>query len=475
MAKKTAVAARSVTLPDLDLEGNLGYLDGLAKFLALKGNTLLIKGYAGAGKTTLSLQLLRQLAREGNGVYISSRVSEAKVGGHLPWVKEGRITGTRYRFIDLRLGTSSTVIEEMTRLLRSGQAKPSVIVVDTWDALAKELEEKERLKAEKTLMALADSSRARIVFVSEEPGRTTMDYLVDGIIELVRSEEHGRIFREVEVQKLRGTLIEQHKYLYTLLGGAFRHLQPYAPPKLSDAKSFKPITDLDFAVSFGSAGMDGIFGGIRKGSTFAMEYTEMIPYTAIRTIEITLAINALNAGHGVFLLTLPGASMKGVTSLIQPHVTPEVFSERLAIGMMENRPDAKPPFYPVEGGDAKKAAAAMSEAISRVRSHSTDSSVVVIESVGQLEGMFASHVNNLLEGLATRVSKIQQSSTDCMLLLIQPDSMLKSQILSMCRGYARLFVKDRSIVLMGEKPSTEAYVLEHSEENSLIPELTKIV
>ena len=77
----TKAAAKAATISELDIEANLRYLDGLARFLTLKGNTLLIKGYAGAGKTTLSLQLLRQLARDGSGVYISSRVSQDKVGG----------------------------------------------------------------------------------------------------------------------------------------------------------------------------------------------------------------------------------------------------------------------------------------------------------------------------------------------------------------------------------------------------------
>src|SRR5208282_1220350 len=176
------------------------------------------------------------------------------VSGHLPWVKDGKIAGQKYNFLDIRLGTASSVLEALTNVItpRPRGKKPSVIVLDTWDALAKEMDEKERLKAEKILIALADSSKARIIFVSEEPGRTTMDYLVDGIIELVRSEEHERIFREVEVQKLRGTLVDQHKYLYTLLGGVFRHLQPYSPPKISAAKRFEPIPDLDFAFSFGS-------------------------------------------------------------------------------------------------------------------------------------------------------------------------------------------------------------------------------
>jgi KaiC/GvpD/RAD55 family RecA-like ATPase len=460
-----------------DFESNLRYLDGLAKFLSLKGNTLLIKGYAGAGKTTLSLQLLQQLAKDGSGIYISSRVSQEKVGQHLPWMKDGKIAGQKYKFIDIRLGTASSILEELTGVInsRGGGKKASVIVLDTWDALAKEMEEKERLKAEKMLITLADSSKARIIFVSEEPGRTTMDYLVDGIIELVRSEEHERIFREVEVQKLRGTLVDQHKYLYTLVGGIFRHLQPYAPPTISDAKRFDPIGDLDFAFSFGSESMDSVFGGLRKGSTFALEYNEKIPYTAIRTIEITMAINALNAGHGVFLIPLPGASTQGVTSLIEPFVSHEVFSEGLAIATMGGQESLKPPFHSLNIESPRKAAANASEIIGQVRKNSKLGDVVVIESVGQLESTFASNMNGLLEGIAARVSHISQESADGMLLTLQSDSQIKSRVLAMCRGYARLFVKDRSVVLLGEKPATEAFVLEHSEENSLIPKLTRIV
>jgi DNA replication protein DnaC len=52
----------------------LAKLDGLAEFLQTGGNTLLIKGDAGTGKTTLALQLMKSLAGKDGGVYISARV-----------------------------------------------------------------------------------------------------------------------------------------------------------------------------------------------------------------------------------------------------------------------------------------------------------------------------------------------------------------------------------------------------------------
>jgi hypothetical protein len=43
------------------------------------------------------------------------------------------------------------------------------------------------------------------------------------------------------------------------------------------------------------------------------------------------------------------------------------------------------------------------------------------------------------------------------------------------KGHARFFTKDRSVVLLGEKLATKAFVLERSEDDSLIPKRTRIV
>ena len=453
-------------------------LDEIAKFLSLGGNTLLIKGYAGAGKTTLALQLLSQLSPGGRGVYISSRVSKEKIVHQLPWLRKG---GKRpeddYDFLDIRLGTGVSVLDEVLKMVgsRSRRKSVQVIVLDTWDGLAKEMDEKERLKMEKTLVALADFLRARMIFVSEEPGRTTMDYLVDGIVELVRSEKYERVFREIEIQKLRGSLVDQHKYLYTLLGGMFRHLAPYARPSFSNARKPRPIGDSDFAYSFGSREMDIVFGGLRKGNTFAFEYDDNVPYSAIRTVEIAAVVNALNVGHGVFLIPLPGAATEWVASLVKPFVTREALEKRFAIATMENKGISRPPFYGVGAANVKETEASISELIEKVRSNSVKKSVLVVESIGLLENAFASNTSAAMEILSSRISNIQRESVDAILLLVHRDSQVRSRVLAMSGEYARLFTMDRSVVMLGEKPSTAAFVLEHNSENPLLPKLTKIV
>jgi len=105
-------------------------------------------------------------------------------------------------FYDIRLEDATTALDFVIQL--TGPKKVKTIVFDSWDGLAKELDQKERLRAEKTMMALANNSGAQLVFVSEEPGATTIDYLVDGILELVRVEEQDRAVREFIIHKLRG-------------------------------------------------------------------------------------------------------------------------------------------------------------------------------------------------------------------------------------------------------------------------------
>lgn len=157
-------------------------LDGLYDFLERRGHTLLIKGAAGTGKTTLALDLMRIHGKGGKGVYFSTRVSPAKLYAQFNWlseiVKPEHIISTAYqpdeaKLEDVRLADAKHLISELLRA--KGALKEPVIVFDTWDGIAKEMDEKDRVKMEKTIISMVDNSGVRAIFVSEEPERTTID------------------------------------------------------------------------------------------------------------------------------------------------------------------------------------------------------------------------------------------------------------------------------------------------------------
>ena len=72
---------------------------GLKQFMQGPIRTLLIKGLAGTGKTTVALEILKA-AGKGKGAYVSSRVPKELLETHIPAMKE---TLHNQEFLDIRL------------------------------------------------------------------------------------------------------------------------------------------------------------------------------------------------------------------------------------------------------------------------------------------------------------------------------------------------------------------------------------
>lgn len=188
---------------------------------------ILIKGKPGAGKTTLALELITSYGR---GVYISTRVSEARLIHQFPhmrrMVEEGRLHGyaleTGILFHDHRMASADNIIEAVSSTAMG--IKSPMIILDSWDAIAKELSESERLKAERSIVAMAEAGDAKIIFISEEPELTTTDYMADAIVVLHDEEVEGRRYRRLELLKIRGMPIPSKYLPFTLIGARFKVL-----------------------------------------------------------------------------------------------------------------------------------------------------------------------------------------------------------------------------------------------------------
>src|SRR5580658_5175982 len=189
--------------------------------LTLPIGTILVKGQPGSGKTIFALELLR---RSGGGHYVSTRVSSDKISQQIPGIKELVLTGSNggehasglVNLKDLRLANPTQLVKyvlEVSEQAREGQ----LIVLDSWDAMAKELPLFERLRAEKTLVAITEGGRLKIAFVSEEPEQKTLNYLADAVIELRRELHEGAVVRTLDMQKLRGSPIIRPTTLFSLV------------------------------------------------------------------------------------------------------------------------------------------------------------------------------------------------------------------------------------------------------------------
>ncbi len=439
---------------------------GLKQLMQGPIKTLLIKGLAGTGKTTVALEILKA-AGNGKGAYISSRVPKDLLETHLPAMRE---TLEHQEFLDIRLEDATSVLDFVMQL--TVPKKVRTIVFDSWDALAKELDQKERLRAEKTLMALANNSGAQLIFVSEEPGATTIDYLVDGILEVVRVEVEDRVVREFTIHKLRGTKIPQHKYIFTLLEGKFTFFGPYAIPDYSKMGKFVQRPDIGGSYSFGSSALDGLFGGITPGSTLAIEYDETVPYPALRAIELPPIINFLSMGRSAILLPLPGANEEITNAILAKTFEAPGAKDRLSTLNVLRTSDVKTANLPKNATPKEIHEVVTNETI-RLREKSVDKTVLLVKSVSALENLFASDLDSLLEVTSQEIITLQQSH-DAHILFLAKDSPIRSRILSMSSSYAKLFVRDGTVLMFGVKPHTGIYALQHLEDPT-VPSLTQLV
>ena len=204
----------------------------LMQFVQRNTYSLLIKGYAGTGKTTLSLSILRALKIKNNFFYISTRLSPKQLFLYYPWlgkfIEQSKTSGpdetseqgyNLSSFEDARLDEPESLFERITNQLMD--VKAPIIIIDSWDAIASFMDKEARLNNERVLQTWRERAGAKLIFISEDPKDTTLDFLVDGIVELGQKFYDNMRIREIFLSKLRGVRINKPSYIYTLNNGFF--------------------------------------------------------------------------------------------------------------------------------------------------------------------------------------------------------------------------------------------------------------
>ena len=212
--------------------------DELLRYLDRPSCSLLIKGTAGSGKTTLALTLLKELVSDVNFLYLSTRVSPAQLYSDYPWLSEtfpgqglpslGRV---HPGFVDARLDEPGPLFERITSELMD--VRTPLIVIDTWNTMEDYADFEDLQVNVKVLQSWIERVGGKLILVGEDPNDSSLDALVDGIVVLKQSELEGRRVREMTFVKLHGTHIHNPVYNFTLRDGIFAEFRPQeSPPTL---------------------------------------------------------------------------------------------------------------------------------------------------------------------------------------------------------------------------------------------------
>jgi KaiC/GvpD/RAD55 family RecA-like ATPase len=309
------VAENDLSVDDTNGDSPLQIPEDLMHFIRRDTYSLLVKGFAGTGKTTLALTILNALGVKNNFFYISTRISPKQLFQYYPWLNEfvggsnpEGATLTREHvlmpsFEDARLDEPESLFERITNQLMD--IKSPIIIIDSWDAIASFMDREARLNNERVLQTWRERAGAKLIFISEQPADATLDFMVDGIVELKQSYYNNVKMRQIFLRKLRGTRINRSSYLYTLENSIFHSFAPYKPIKFEPRKrSVADVSELSMGdnIQSGYPVLDAAVGsGFPKKSVVLLELDSRIDMTIAMLFLQKIVSNFLLSGNPVIL------------------------------------------------------------------------------------------------------------------------------------------------------------------------------
>lgn len=222
------------------------------------GNSLIIKGKPGAGKTTFALELLDTVRKGVPIYYLTTRFSEDPLVNKFPWlpdvtsgnksrnreavemseafkgnlqilermIEEGRLSTARQTDgtpgLVLNIEELLPELESLYSFVDSNINNKPIIVVDSIEALAEKYEIDIKLLFSIIQKDLVEGSGANIVLIMEQFADSPMEYYADGVVTMSYNLVNNFLVRSVVLEKLRGVSIGSNPvYIYSLENGRF--------------------------------------------------------------------------------------------------------------------------------------------------------------------------------------------------------------------------------------------------------------
>ncbi len=471
------------------------------------GKSLIIRGTAGTGKTTLALQLLEELASPDNSFYLSTRVSDEALYNQFPWLKDKEM---RTRIVDASRvlldsfypegGAPEYVEDEHVALARDflqtihAEEKParvsrtrlSVLLENNrlpeieriYDSIEHVLPEKSLLVIDSvegvthkygldaedlinTLQKdLVENSNTNLVLVLEKSEAPELEYLVDGVVALSRTLVEQRVVRHIHLLKLRATEIKQHSYLITLQNGRFKSFEPFLP-NYSTTKKWSPMPDPEGHYSTGIPDLDNLLnGGYAKGSYNVVEIGENVSSEEYLALLRPLFLNFITQGRGLLALLSGGRHPKNLKDDLVRFLSEEEFNRKVRVVDYFSSKSDEPYVMAVGGKGKEEARRIWMENLNAIRDGG-EAAIIDYTGFDTLEYLRGDTIaiKDLFSVVAqTKISK------DLGIGVIKPGLKLTQEIMNMADTYLKIIDINKCPCIYGIKPKTIIHAITVDEE-----------
>jgi KaiC/GvpD/RAD55 family RecA-like ATPase len=230
------------------------------------------------------------------------------------------------------LGSDLPEIDMAYDAVERNLPEKTLVLIDSINALA----ERYGIHASKLINTLqkdlVESGRANVVFILEDSGETRLDYLGDGVILFQAREHAGRRLRVMTIEKLRGTEVRQHKFLYTLDGARLRAFNIRPDERTGSPARWAPVPDPSKdKASTGNPALDALTGGLHRARIMSFEFAPNVPSEYVDNLRLALICNFATLGRGVAHVPPRKSSLDLLREIVEPYVEPAVFDQHVRV------------------------------------------------------------------------------------------------------------------------------------------------
>jgi len=317
----------------------------LKKFLEIGNRSLLVKGESGNGKKTIILDLAKNVAKDYNIYFITGNKKPEMMHTWYPWIKsflpseniiqissnELISSDSNFLLAEMLNRISDTVTTVDDPFVSEEVPKKPFIILDIWDSIITEFNPQLKMHAEKLVTSLADKHNGFIVFLSDKEENSSLEQLVDGIIQTAKFYVDNYMMREIIIKKLMGIEIHNSKIPFSFKNGklyafsSFSHFQ-------GEFKKFEPIPDSKNRFSTGNPYFDAkLGGGFKKGTVIGIEIDSDVDRYTFVPFLLPMVLNFLSHDNSSLISLSSDQNAESYLDHVSPHIDDQKVLENLRL------------------------------------------------------------------------------------------------------------------------------------------------